>query len=209
MASRVSCIPALLMLAVLGLSLSVSEAARPYCRFDGKQVVSNLVTELAKAGNYSTLLAALKTTDLDDDLPALFNCYEATLFAPTDSAFEELSNDTRKAIKDAKVLREVVLLHVAQKKLTASALAALPQGKQLKAAAGACKARLVKVSARGAQPVEVEAMGGPQRASIVAPDVISLRVVQVHGVDDVILPKSLQKGDGDSLKPGKCLAWRA
>ncbi|GJP53878.1 hypothetical protein CLOM_g13001 [Closterium sp. NIES-68] len=209
MGSHVSLIGALLLMVFLGLSLSASEAARPYCRFDGKLVVSNLVKELSAAGNYSTLLAALKKTDLDDDLPALFNCYEATLFAPTDAAFEELSSDARSAIKDAKVLREVVLLHVVQKKMTAADLAALPQGKQLKAAAGGCKARLVKVSPRGAQPVEVEAMDGPQGASLVAPDVISLRVVQVHGVDDVILPKSLQKGDGDSLKPGKCLAWRA
>ncbi|CAI5535714.1 unnamed protein product [Closterium sp. Naga37s-1] len=200
-----------LLVAVFAMSFSPSEAARnrPYCRFDGKLVVSNLVKELTAAGNYSTLIAALKTTDLDKDLPDLFNCYEATLFAPTDAAFEELSNDTKKAIKDDKVLREVLLLHVVQKKFTAAELMALPQGKQLKAAAGGCKARLVKVSPRGAEPLEVQAKDGPQEASVVAADVISLRVVQVHGVDDVILPKSLQKGDGDSLKPSKCLAWRA
>ncbi|GJP50542.1 hypothetical protein CLOM_g9699 [Closterium sp. NIES-68] len=207
-----SSVAALLLMAVVAFSLSPSEAGvpLPYCRFSGKQVMSNLVTELTKAGNYSTLLAALKTTGLDKDLRTLFNCHAATIFAPTDAAFEELSNDTRTAVDDdSKLLREVVLLHVVQKKMTAAALAALPQGKQLKAAAGGCKARLVKVSARGAQPVEVEAMFGPQRASIVAPDVISLRVVQVHGVDDVILPKSLQKGDKDSLKPIDCFAWRA
>ncbi|CAI5972142.1 unnamed protein product [Closterium sp. NIES-65] len=215
--TRVSCFAILLLAAVLAISLSPSEAARnrPYCRFDGKLVVSNLVKDLTAAGNYSTLIAALKTADLDEDLPDLFNCYEATLFAPTDAAFEELSNDTKKAIKDDKVLREVLLLHVVQKKFTAAELMALPQGKQvrhdsgLKAAAGGCKARLVKVSPRGAKPLEVQAKDGPQEASVVAADVISLRVVQVHGVDDVILPKSLQKGDGDSLKPSKCLAWRA
>ncbi|CAI7873661.1 unnamed protein product [Closterium sp. NIES-54] len=147
--------------------------------------------------------------DLDKDLPDLFNCYEATLFAPTDAAFEELSNDTKKAIKDDKVLREVLLLHVVQKKFTAAELMALPQRKQLKAAAGGCKARLVKVSPRSAQPLEVQAKDGLQEASVVAADVISIRVVQVHGVDDVILPKTLQKGDGDSLKPTKCVAWRA
>ncbi|CAI5506360.1 unnamed protein product [Closterium sp. Naga37s-1] len=211
MASKVTSFVILLLAAVLAMSLSPSEAARnrPYCRFDGKLVVSNLVKELTAAGNYSTLIAALKTTDLDEDLPDLFNCYDATLFAPTDAAFEELSNDTKKAIKDDKVLREVLLLHVVQKKFTAAELMALPQRKQLKAAAGGCKARLVKVSPRSAQPLEVQAKDGLQEASVVAADVISIRVVQVHGVDDVILPKTLQKGDGDSLKPTKCVAWRA
>ncbi|CAI7738477.1 unnamed protein product [Closterium sp. NIES-53] len=77
------------------------------------------------------------------------------------------------------------------------------------AAADSCKAYLVKVSAAGVKPDELKAANGADEASVVAPDVISLRVVQVHGVDDVILPKTLSKGDDDSLKPRKCTAWAA
>ncbi|CAI7853843.1 unnamed protein product [Closterium sp. NIES-53] len=80
---------------------------------------------------------------------------------------------------------------------------------QFLSAADSCKAYLVKVSAAGVKPVELKAADGADEASVVAPDVISLRVVQVHGVDDVILPKTLGKGDDDSLKPRKCTAWAA
>ncbi|CAI7934758.1 unnamed protein product [Closterium sp. NIES-54] len=143
------------------------------------------------------------------DLKDLINCYEATFFAPNDDAFAALPENAKLATLDAKVLREVLLLHVVQKKMNAAALKALPQDKQFKAASDGCKARLVKVTAAGADPVQLQALYGPQAASIVAPDVISLRVMQVHGVDTVILPQIMKAGDKDSLKPTVCFPWRA
>ncbi|CAI5468854.1 unnamed protein product [Closterium sp. Yama58-4] len=186
-----------------------SAAVKPYCRFSGKLVVNNLVTELTKAGNYSTLVSALKETGLSKDLKDLINCYEATFFAPTDAAFAALAEDAKIATSDEKVLREVLLLHVVQKKMPAAALKTLPQDKQFKAASNGCKARLVKVSPAGADPVQLQALYGPEEASVVAPDVISLRVMQVHGVDTVILPQIMKAGDKDSLKPTVCFPWRA
>ncbi|CAI5526521.1 unnamed protein product [Closterium sp. Naga37s-1] len=186
-----------------------SAAVKPYCRFSGKLVVNNLVTELTKAGNYSNLVSALKKTGLSKDLKDLINCYEATFFAPNDDAFAALPENAKLATLDAKVLREVLLLHVVQKKMNAAALKALPQDKQFKAASDGCKARLVKVTAAGADPVQLQALYGPQAASIVAPDVISLRVMQVHGVDTVILPQIMKAGDKDSLKPTVCFPRRA
>ncbi|CAI7819328.1 unnamed protein product [Closterium sp. NIES-54] len=163
----------------------------------------------AVAGNYSTLVSALKKTGLSKDLKDLINCYEATFFAPNDDAFAALPENAKLATLDAKVLREVLLLHVVQKKMNAAAVKALPQDKQFKAASDGCKARLVKVTAAGADPVQLQALYGPQAASIVAPDVISLRVMQVHGVDTVILPQIMKAGDKDSLKPTVCFPWRA
>ncbi|CAI5527966.1 unnamed protein product [Closterium sp. Naga37s-1] len=196
----------LLVFALLSVSLTV-DAARPYCRFDGKLVVSNLMRELRAAKNYTTFLDGLKTTGLDEDLTDLFRCYEATVFAPTDAAFANLSSDIKSELRERKVLREVLLLHVVKGKTTGATLAGQKEGQ--KAAADSCKAQLVKVSAAGVKPVQLKAAEVADEASVVAPDVISLRVVQVHGVDDVILPKTLSKGDNDSLKPRKCTAWAA
>ncbi|CAI5474139.1 unnamed protein product [Closterium sp. Yama58-4] len=209
MATRASCVVVLLLVAVLGFSLPASAAVKPYCRFSGKLVVNNLMTELIKAGNYSTLVSALKKTGLSKDLQDLINCYEATFFAPNDDAFAALPDDAKNATRDVNVLREVLLLHVVQKKMPAAALITLPQDKQFKAASDGCKARLVKVTAAGADPVQLQALYGPEEASIVAPDVISLRVMQVHGVDTVILPQIMKAGDKDSLKPTVCFPWRA
>ncbi|CAI7810965.1 unnamed protein product, partial [Closterium sp. NIES-54] len=146
---------------------------------------------------------------LDKDLPDLFNCYEATVFAPTDAAFVNLLSDAKSELCEIKVLQEVLLLHVVKGKTTSAALIVQKKDQQYMAAADSCKAYLVKVSAAGVKPVELKAADGADEASVVAPDVISLRVVQVHGVDDVILPKTLSKGDDDSLKPRKCTAWAA
>ncbi|CAI5986512.1 unnamed protein product [Closterium sp. NIES-64] len=209
MATRVSFVVVLLVVAVVGFSRPAAAAVKPYCRFSGKLVVNNLVTGLTKAGNYSTLVSALKKTGLNKDLKDLINCYEATFFAPNDDAFAALPDHAKNATSNAKVLREVLLLHVVQKKMPAAAFKALPQDKQFKAASDGCKARLVKVSAAGADPVQLQALYGPEEASVVAPDVISLRVMQVHGVDTVILPQSLKAGDKDSLKPTVCFPWRA
>ncbi|GJP38366.1 hypothetical protein CLOM_g15264 [Closterium sp. NIES-68] len=196
----------LLVVSLLSLTLA-ADAARPFCRFDGKLVVSNLMRELRAANNYTTFLDGLRKTELNKDLPDLFHCYEATVFAPTDAAFANLSSDAKSSLGERKVLREVLLMHFVKGKATNAALVGLKEGQQLKTAADSCKARLVKVSPAGDKPVQVKAEVGADEASVVAADVISLRVVQVHGVDDVILPKSLIKGDDDSLKPRKCTAW--
>ncbi|CAI5928472.1 unnamed protein product [Closterium sp. NIES-64] len=198
----------LLVLALLSLSLTV-DAARPYCRFDGKLVVSNLMRELRAAKNYTTFVDGLKTTGLDEDLTDLFHCYEATVFAPTDAAFASLSSDIKSELRERKVLREVLLLHVVKGKVNGATLAGQKEGQQYMAAADSCKAQLVKVSSAGVKPVQLKAADGADEASVVAADVISLRVVQVHGVNDVILPKTLSKGDDDSLKPRKCTTWAA
>ncbi|CAI7747514.1 unnamed protein product, partial [Closterium sp. NIES-54] len=145
---------------------------------------------------------------LDEDLTDLFRCYEATVFAPTNAAFANLSSDIKSELRERKVLHEVLLLHVVKGKVTGATLAG-QEGQQFQAAADSCKAQLVKVSAAGVKPVQLKAADGADEASVVAPDVISLRVVQVHGLDDVILPKTLSKGDDDSLKPRKCTAWAA
>ncbi|CAI5459816.1 unnamed protein product [Closterium sp. Yama58-4] len=200
---------ALLVVSLLCLSFAPAADAvhRPYCRFDGKLVVSNLVRELKAAKKYSTFLDGLRKTGLDKDLPDLFHCYEATVFAPTDAAFADLSSSVKSKLSDKKVLREVLLLHIVKGKKSNAKLVEQKKGHQYEAAADYCKARLVKVSSAGTKKVKVKAEGSKDEAAVVAADVVSLRVVVAHGVDDVILPKTLCKGDSSSLKPKKCIAW--
>ncbi|CAI7760676.1 unnamed protein product [Closterium sp. NIES-54] len=198
---------ALLVVSLLSLIFAADAVHRPYCRFDGRLVVSNLVRELKAAKKYSTFLDGLRKTGLDKDLRDLFHCYEATVFAPTDAAFAGLSSDVKAKLGDKKVLREVLLLHIVKGKKSNAKLIEQKKGHQYKTAADLCKARLVKVSSAGSTKVKVKPEDGVNEAAVVAADVLSLRVVVAHGVDNVILPKTLRKGDSSSLKPKKCTAW--
>ncbi|CAI5521233.1 unnamed protein product [Closterium sp. Naga37s-1] len=218
-ANLVRCAVALFVVSLVSLSFApAAEAQRPYCRFDGRLVMSNLVRELKAAKKYSTFLDGLRKTGLDKDLRDLFHCYEATVFAPTDAAFAGLSSSVKAKLSDKKVLREVLLLHIVKGKKSNAKLIEQKKGHQwpppsrifplqYEAAADYCKARLVKVSSAGTKKAKVKAEGGVDEAAVVAADVVSLRVVVAHGVDDVILPKTLRKGDSSSLKPKKCIAW--
>jgi uncharacterized surface protein with fasciclin (FAS1) repeats len=76
------------------------------------------IIETAKdAGNFTTLLAALKATNLTDTLKGegLF-----TVFAPTDKAFASLPKGTIEALlNDTSALKNILLYHVAGQKLMA------------------------------------------------------------------------------------------
>lgn len=62
-------------------------------------------------GEFTTLVAALEATGLDETLDDLTNSY--TVFAPTDDAFAALGQDTINALlADTDTLRDILLYHV-------------------------------------------------------------------------------------------------
>lgn len=70
------------------------------------------IVDVANAdGNFSTLIAALEATDLDDVLDDETSTF--TVFAPTDAAFALLGEDTINALlADTETLSDILLYHV-------------------------------------------------------------------------------------------------
>lgn len=89
------------------------------------------VLEVAEnAGNFKTLLTALKATGLDQTLE---EGKGLTIFAPTDAAFDKLPAGTVRALlNDKEALSQILLYHVAPKKLKAKKVLKQKEIKTLK-----------------------------------------------------------------------------
>ncbi|WP_013322820.1 fasciclin domain-containing protein [Gloeothece verrucosa] len=72
--------------------------------------MANIVDSAAKAGNLTRLLQALEVTEL---IETLKNPGPFTVFAPTDEAFEKLSEETRDALQDPIKLKRIIAHHIA------------------------------------------------------------------------------------------------
>ncbi len=80
-----------------------------------------VVQKLAKAGNYTTLITAVKAAGLVD---ALSNTQGITVFAPTDAAFAKIpAADLQAIIADKTKLTEILTYHVSPKRLGEKGLA--------------------------------------------------------------------------------------
>ncbi len=89
------------------------------------------ITEVAKeAGNFKTLLTALEITGLDK---VIAESDKLTVFAPTDEAFSKLPAGTLQVLlEDKEALSEILLYHVAPKKLKAKRVLKSKEIKTLK-----------------------------------------------------------------------------
>ncbi|MEN9617643.1 MAG: hypothetical protein RL022_3065, partial [Chloroflexota bacterium] len=77
---------------------------------DKRPVSMTIVDTAAAAGSFGTLLAAAQAAGLVD---ALSGSGPITVFAPTDSAFEKLGNDTIAALlEDKEKLASILTYHV-------------------------------------------------------------------------------------------------
>ncbi|MBW4478124.1 MAG: fasciclin domain-containing protein [Tolypothrix brevis GSE-NOS-MK-07-07A] len=73
--------------------------------------MANLVETAVKAGNFNTLLKAVKATKLDEEILNTPGSY--TVFAPTDEAFAKLPKGTIEALlQDIPKLKKIVAYHV-------------------------------------------------------------------------------------------------
>ncbi len=74
--------------------------------------MANLVETAVKAGNFNTLLKAVKATKLDEEILNTPGSY--TVFAPTDEAFAKLPEGTIEALlQDIPKLKKIVAYHLA------------------------------------------------------------------------------------------------
>jgi len=96
---------------------------------------ATIVDTAVEAGSFTTLVAALQATGLDEALAD--ESREFTVFAPTDDAFAELGQETIDALlADTDTLRDILLYHVLPDQNVDSATAISLAGSSVEAANG-------------------------------------------------------------------------
>ncbi len=132
----------------------------------------NLVDTAVAAGQFTTLVAAVKAAGLADTLA---NGGPFTVFAPTDAAFAKLPAGTVEALlANPDKLRAILLYHVVPGKVYSSDVVKLKSAK----------------TAEGSD-VQIHTEGGSvmvDNAKVVATDIESSNGV-IHVIDTVILPR--------------------
>lgn len=136
---------------------------------------ADLVDTAVSAGNFSTLVAALKAADL---VTTLKGKGPFTVFAPTDDAFKKLPAgelDSLLKPENKSKLAKILTYHVISKKVTAADLA----GKMLEEKT--VEGSKLKIDAKG-MSVKVD------NATVETADVIADNGV-IHVIDTVLMPK--------------------
>lgn len=134
---------------------------------------ADIVDTAVSAGNFTTLVAAVKAAGLVDTLkgPGPF-----TVFAPTDEAFAKLPAGTVDALlKDPEKLKGILLYHVVSGKVMAADVVKL---KSAKTVPGGTVAIVVKGS-----KVMVN------NANVIKTDIVTDNGV-IHVIDTVLMPKA-------------------
>lgn len=158
--------------AVQAVSARVSDAAKPH---EGHAVGSqgrNIVETAVAAGDFKTLVTAIKAAGLADALqqPGPF-----TVFAPTDAVFAKLPKGTVEALlADPPKLRQVLKYHVVPGKVMAVHVVKLESARTL-------LGQSAPIAASGSG---VKVAG----ANVVKTDIVATNGV-IHVIDQVILPK--------------------
>jgi uncharacterized surface protein with fasciclin (FAS1) repeats len=136
---------------------------------------ADIVDTASAAGNFTTLVAALKAADL---VTTLKGKGPFTVFAPTDDAFKKLPagqlDDLLKPENKAK-LSKILTFHVLGKKVMSADLA----GKMLEEKT--VEGGKLKIDAKG-MSVKVD------EATVVTPDIVADNGV-IHVIDTVLIPK--------------------
>ncbi len=131
---------------------------------------ADIVDTAASAGQFNTLVKAVKAADLVDTLkgPGPF-----TVFAPTDAAFAKLPAGTLEALlQDEKKLAKILSYHV----LPGKVMAADVKSGSFKTVQG----QLLKITTKGGVKVD--------NANVTKTDIVTSNGV-IHVIDSVVLPK--------------------
>ncbi|MFP4126179.1 MAG: fasciclin domain-containing protein [Alphaproteobacteria bacterium] len=158
--------------AALGLALAASGAP-------AAAEAQDLVDVAASNGQFDTLVGALKETGLDEALrgPGPF-----TVFAPTDAAFAELSDEEQRVLlnpENRDPLDNVLLFHVVEGEVTSEQI----------------EGRAVLVDTRSGNPLAIDGTATPINvggAPLEAADIEADNGV-IHVVDEVILPPAMAR----------------
>lgn len=133
---------------------------------------ADIVDTAVSAGNFTTLVAAVKAAGLVDTLKS---AGPFTVFAPTDEAFAKLPAGTVDALlKDPEKLKKILTYHVVAGKVMAADVVKLKNAKTVEGAS-------VKVSVKGGT-VMIDG------AKVVKTDIVCDNGV-IHVIDSVIMPK--------------------
>ncbi len=132
---------------------------------------ADIVDTAVAAGNFTTLVAAVKAAGLVDTLKS---AGPFTVFAPTDEAFAKLPAGTVDALlKDPAKLKDILLYHVVSGKVMAESVVKMKGAKTVQGGT-----------------VKIQAMGGKvmvDNAQVVKTDISTDNGV-IHVIDTVILP---------------------
>jgi uncharacterized surface protein with fasciclin (FAS1) repeats len=155
---------------VLGMSAGAGSVAA------GARGEKDIVETAVGAGNFKTLVTAIKAAGLVDTLKGKG---PFTVFAPTDEAFAKLPKDKLEALlKDKKALAAVLTYHVVPGSVMAADAAKMDSAKTAEGKSLAIAARNGKVTINGAHVV---------RADIVCSNGV------IHVIDAVLMPPAETK----------------
>lgn len=133
---------------------------------------ADIVDTAVAAGNFNTLVAAVKAAGLVDTLKS---AGPFTVFAPTDEAFAKLPAGTVETLlKDPAKLKNILLYHVVSGKVMAESVVKMKSAKTVQGGM-----------------VQIQEMGGKvmlDNAHVVKADIGTDNGV-IHVIDTVILPK--------------------
>lgn len=165
---------ALLGTAVFSIALGLAVASmhkEGEKRSGSSQTRQNIVQTAQQAGQFKTLLTAVKEAGLEETL-ANKCCF--TVFAPTDEAFSKIPKDRLDALlKDKEALKRVLLYHVVEGRVYSRNL---KEGQKVKTLQG----QEATISLKGGAKID--------GANIVKTDIEASNGV-IHVIDAVIMPK--------------------
>lgn len=145
---------------------SLAHASGPQCERG-----QNIVELATNDGRFTTLIAAIKASDLQDYLS---NTEGLTVFAPTDEAFAKLPTGTLEALlADKAALRNILTYHVVGAKVPAAVAMTLTEATML-----------------NGQKVEIRLEAGKlfvNDSQVVLTDIVAKNGI-VHAIDAVLIP---------------------
>lgn len=160
----------LMTAAVLGLAAALGGTAAGPAR-GADEPAKDIVDTAVGAGQFKTLVAAVKAADLVETLKG---DGPFTVFAPTDEAFAKVPKETLDGLlKDKKALTGVLTYHVVPGKVMAADVVKLTAAKTVQGEPLAITAKDGKVMVNG--------------ATVVKTDIVCKNGV-IHVIDAVVLP---------------------
>lgn len=132
----------------------------------------DIVDTAASAGNFNTLVAAVKAAGLVDTLKGEG---PFTVFAPTDEAFAKIPQENLEALlKDKKALAKILTYHVVPGKVTSADVV-----------------KLTSADTVEGQPLTISTDSGVKvnEANVVKTDIMTSNGV-IHVIDSVLIPES-------------------
>jgi uncharacterized surface protein with fasciclin (FAS1) repeats len=134
--------------------------------------MANLVETAVQAGNFNTLLKAVKATKLDEEILNTPGSY--TVFAPTDEAFAKLPEGTLDALlQDIPKLKKIVAYHVSFGDVRSDDLAQIDEAETVEGSVLAIESADGKIKVNGANVLKM--------------DILTDNGV-IHVIDQVLMP---------------------